>query len=241
MPGSRNSDVAGETGIVSKPKPNTTYVLEDGDSIDYLAFATGHFWKTIWGDPDNATLAEGRSHHNEVETGESVHIPALRVKTESRQTDLVHRFKRKGVPFELVYVVRTASGEILADCAYLLKVGSRRYEGKTDAQGSLRCMVVPTARQGELFVEPDKEGYPKSVRFVLAIGPTPPPKTIRGMQHRLTALGYRPGPVDGKKSDATTTAARLFKADQEMEVDDTMDDALADAIDQAYGALVAGR
>lgn len=224
----------------ASPKTNATHTVQEKDSTDYLSYATGHFWQTIWDHPDNSDLAGSRSHQNELEPGDTVFIPELRQKSETRQADLVHTFKRKGVPFEIVYVVRTVLGETLSDSDYVLQIGNSRYEGKTDGQGKLHAYVQPKARTGKLTVKVEKPGYPTHVDFQIEIGPTPPPNSVRGMKFRLAALGYAPGEINGDVDDASTSAAEFFLSDRTSDCAADFSAALAEEIDAAYQSMVTG-
>jgi hypothetical protein len=223
-----------------KPKPDTDHVVGQGDYTDYLAATTGHFWETIWNDPKNAGLSGEREHRNELVAGDVLYIPALRGKQENRGTDEIHRFKRKGVPFEIVYVVRSTGREVIGDAEYVLKIGNRTYKGLTDADGRLRCYIQPTARTGKLTITPEREGYPETMTFTLQIGPTPPNSTLIGRQTRLAALGYAVGVPSGDSTPESDRAIRSFRQNNGLDIDGGDDDAFADTLDAAYDALVAG-
>ena len=123
------------------PTQGGTWTVELGDTVDGIADRVGLFWETIWDDPKNATLKEERDHRNILLPGDEVYVPALREKTETRETDLVHTFKRKGVPIRIIYAVRDAEGNPFAAKEYVLKVGKRRYEGETDSDGKVDCYI----------------------------------------------------------------------------------------------------
>jgi peptidoglycan hydrolase-like protein with peptidoglycan-binding domain len=44
------------------------------------------------------------------------------------------------------------------------------------------------------------------------------------MQKRLTELGYKPGPVDGKPGPRTTNALKKFQHDHKLAVTGTLDE-----------------
>ncbi len=223
----------------NKPQAGQDHVVGTGDYTDYLAAVTGHFWETIWNDPKNASLKEDRAHRNELLEGDTLHIPALREKQESRETDLIHRFKRRGVPFEIVYVIRVG-GKVLPDAAYEIKVGARQYEGRTDSDGKLSCLIQPSARTGTLTFHPDEDGLPRSVTVDIKIGPTPPISSIIGRQTRLALLGYAVGTPDGRPSDMFDNAISTFRESASLDPDGGDDGAFLQALDSAFNDLVGG-
>lgn len=53
--------------------------------------------------------------------------------------------------------------------------------------------------------------------------PADTPMTVQEAQQRLVALGYRPGPVDGKSGPKTREALRLFQKDSGLKVTGSLD------------------
>lgn len=211
------------------------YIVEDGDSIDSIAEIHGHFWQTIWDLPENAALKAAREDRTILMPGDKVTIPALREKQEKRATDLVHRFKRKGVPARIIFAAAHQDGTVYADCAYRLKIGKRTYEGRTDAEGRVEVFVAPSARVGLLKLDVDIPGYESKPEWRLRIGTLYPLETIKGIQQRLNNLGYDCGEEDGDFGDRTKRALRAFQAAMGLDRTDAPDEPTRDALDTAHG------
>ena len=210
------------------------WIVEEGDSIDSIAYQTGHFWQTLWTLPANAELKAARANRTVLRIGDRVTVPDLRAKQESRKTDLVHRFVRKGVPAEMAFVVRDHSGAALAGRPYRLRVGSRLYQGQTDQDGGLRHAVIPIASQARLEIESGRADKPP-LSWTISIGRLHPPETILGLQQRLANLGYFTARQDGAISDRLKDAIRLFQASQGMPLDGAMTEDLVKAVDRIHG------
>ena len=77
------------------------YLAKEGDCVSSIAFERGLFWKTVWDDPQNADLKSRRRDPNVLKPGDIVHIPVLRLGSQSGATESRHRFVLKGVPAKL--------------------------------------------------------------------------------------------------------------------------------------------
>ncbi|MCR9219728.1 MAG: peptidoglycan-binding protein [Alphaproteobacteria bacterium] len=206
------------------------YEVKPGDGMASIAEKHGFFADTLWNLPENDALRDARESPEVLTPGDRVTIPDLRAKTETRQTDLVHRFKRKGVPVEIRFAVIGPDGTPFPGKSYRLTVGKRRYEGVTDADGALRHWVAPSAESGELVIDLDEEGYPQTLTRHLKIGFLQPVSEIAGCQARLQNLGYFDGAIDGALSDALTAAVADFQAAEGLPADGTLDGATREAL-----------
>lgn len=214
------------------------WTVERGDSIASIADLTGHFWQTIWNDPANEALKERRENPETLLPGDKVTIPPLRQKTESRETDLIHPFKRKGVPVKVVFTVaeQGPDGKVFADKAYTLQVGKRRYAGRTDQNGYLEHWVTPAAKNGKLVVDLDEDGYPPQFTWELGIGTLAPAATKTGAIDRLKNLGYGDFSADGNDEDSAALAVALkkFQADIGIDISGELDEPTIDALESAH-------
>jgi peptidoglycan hydrolase-like protein with peptidoglycan-binding domain len=75
-------------------------------------------------------------------------------------------------------------------------------------------MVTPAAA-------PTAETEPKARDAVSE--PAAKSMSIAELQHRLTELGYKPGPADGKSGQRTTNALKKFQQDHKLPATGTLD------------------
>lgn len=185
--------------------------MSPGESLAAIAWKTGHFWSTLWELPDNAALRTEREHPNVLLPGDQVTVPPLRLRSESRPIDARHRFRRRGVPARVGFVLRDAEGQPLAGKRYELEVEHQRHEGVTDGEGRIEHFVSPGALRGCLRIWPELPDYPEQVEQVIAIGRLEPVTSLRGVQARLIGLGYACGAIDGELGPRTRAAVRAFQ------------------------------
>lgn len=229
------SEQDGDAARAATPVGDGNYTVRPGDGMSSIAERHGFFADTLWNLPQNSALKSARKSAEVLLPGDKVHVPALRQKRESRPVDLVHQFKRKGVPVEIRFSVVEEGGRVFADKAYILSIGQRRYEGRTDAKGELHHWVSPAAHTGTLVVTLDEPGYPSKLVRELRIGHLQPVESIAGYQARLQNLGYYKGPVSGTETEATRAAIRRFQGAEELDATGEADRATLDALLARHG------
>lgn len=195
-----NPDEPIGTGPVGKGE----YVVKDGDSIESIAFDKGYFWETLWNHPDNAELKEIRKDRNILLPGDRVTLPAKTAKQEPAQTEMRHRFVRRGVPAYCALQL-FQDGEPRANQEYTLTVGEEVFTGVTDAEGKLKHPISPGATTGTLVIGPDRQEFP------LRFGKLDPITELSGIQKRLNNLGFPCGAPSGQLDDRTRAAIRAFQ------------------------------
>src|SRR6185437_1841277 len=177
---------------------------ELGDSILSIAADNGFFWETVWNHPENAQLKALRKDPTLIAPGDSVFVPDLSKKTETRGTDSRHSFKVKGVPAKLRIQLRVL-GEPRANEPYILNVDGTVFQGNTDGNGVVEQFIPPNAKGGELRLNGGKEVIP------VRIGYLNPIDTLSGVQQRLNNLGIYCGSEDGEMNDDTQASVRRFQ------------------------------
>lgn len=220
----------------AEPVGNGSRIVKAGDSIDSIAQETGHFWQTIWSHPDNAALKQARHSRTVLLPGDRVAIPPLRAKAEHGATDLVHRFTRKGVPAEIRFQVLDAEGKPQAGRNYVLRIGKRRYEGRTDSDGKLHHFVAPDGTDALLSVQMDPNDRTIVKTWQLNVSRLQPVNTVQGMQSRLNNLGYSCGQADGKMGLRTQAALIRFLEDESLPPANGYDGAAQDALRLRHGS-----
>lgn len=202
--------------------------VRQGECVISIASEVGHFWETIWNDPDNAELQQKRGAPHVLLAGDRLHIPPIRPQSTSAQSDQRHRFRRKGIPvaFEIVL---TENDEPLSGCSYVLVLeGAEAGEGTVGNDGVIRVPMAPGTREGELRVQVDsvERVYP------LLFGELDPPQTTSGALGRLQNLGY----TAADDEDAFSLGLKRFQKDHQLTDSGELDDATAAKLVEIHGS-----
>ncbi|WP_437332162.1 peptidoglycan-binding protein [Sorangium sp. So ce394] len=218
----------------AKPVGAGDRVVRAGDTTVLIAEESGHFWQTLWNHPANRELKAARKHPNVLFPGDRVTVPPISPKEIACETGKRHVFRRKGIPAEIAFQLKTQEGKVLVGRKYLLRIGKREYAGVTGADGTLRHFVEATARTGELIVWVRLRGLPETVSWTLAVGDLGPVNSLSGARGRLLALGY--AERQGSAMDEHLRAALIrFQTDQELTPTGEIDQATIEALERAYG------
>lgn len=196
----------------TSPVGQGEHVVRPGECVSSIAKATGHFWEKLWNDPANAEVKQVRQDPHVLLPGDRVTVPPIEPKREPGQTELRHRFKRRGEPGILRMVIKDMD-EPRANQPYVLKIGERELRGFTDPNGRLEQPIPSGAKQATLIVGEgdDQEEYD------LNLGSLDPIDSISGVQARLDNLGYDVGPADGVIGNKTIAAIEKFCGDHDIE------------------------
>jgi hypothetical protein len=238
------------------------HTVRRGECINSIAAKYGFFWETIWNHGPNGGLKDSRPNADHLYPGDVLVIPALREKQESRSTEQKHRFRRKGVPIELVLrilkdpaehrvialepeendagnyddapkvIEEEADPEPEANEAYELVIDRQTFTGSTDGDGVLKASIPPTARRGRLTL---RKGQDDERVLVLKLGDMDPPDEPAGAAKRLMNLGYRCRP-DDELSSGLRAAIRSFQTDHGIDETGELDDKTRDALVEAHGS-----
>lgn len=128
------------------------HIVRAGECVSSIAKQTGHFWETIWNDAANSELKSIRKQPNVLLEGDRITVPALRPKEESGQTEMRHRFRRRGEPSHLRIRVLDQDKPMAGMPFKLIIDNSQTIEGMTDAEGVLDVPIPGNAKKGELCV-----------------------------------------------------------------------------------------
>lgn len=213
------------------PVGDGEHLVQQGECISSIAENAGHFWETIWDDAANSELRQARQDPNVLLPEDRVHVPPLREKWESRQTEMRHRFRRRGWPEMLRFRV-LRDDEPRGNQPYTLAVDGRETTGVTDANGNLSHPIAPDARRAVLRVgtEPDVD------RFEFALGAIDPIDAISGVQGRLRNLGFDVGPIDGVWGPRSEAALRQYQVKRGLKGSGRADELTRQKLKEDYGS-----
>lgn len=203
------------------------HTVEQGECVGSVAYQRGFFWETIWNHASNSQLKQLRRDPNVLQPGDVLFIPERQEKQENGQTEMRHRFRRRGTPSRL-RVRLLWDGQPRAHLAYVIDVDGQLLEGETDADGWLDHSIPPDARSGRLILHYGAEEYPFQLGSVDPVGST------SGVQQRLRNLGLYGGSTDGQMNDETRGAVAAFQARENLQATGEVDDATRDALRRAH-------
>lgn len=223
--------MSSETSNSTGPIGSGEYVVRPGDCIESIAQRHGHFWETIWNDPNNQEVKDARKSPNVLRPDDRLFIPELRINQVDGATEQRHRFKRKGVPSKLRVRVMQL-GKPRANVPYRLVLDGTPHEGETDADGWVEAPIPPDAQRGELTV--GKDQLDKQV-FQLELGQMDPVTEIAGLQKRLKNLGYA-CEMTGNLDDQTRSAIGAFQKSVDLEDTGEPDQQTRDKLLEVHGS-----
>lgn len=238
------------------------HIVRQGECISSIADRYGFFWETIWNDAGNAELKEKRKNPDLLLPGDRLVIPEKRRKEESGATEERHRFRRIGVPIELVVrilkdrsewgayghdpddndddsyndapapVESRGDPEPEANEPYSLEVEGETLEGTTDGDGVLRERIQPKARRGRLVLRRGKQDE----RVIdLLLGQMDPVSEPIGAAKRLCNLGYRCR-LETKLSESIAAALKAFQADHGLDETGRLEKDTQDKLISVHGS-----
>ena len=209
----------------------------EGDCLASIAARHGFSdAKAIHEHPDNAELRRLRPNFNVLARGDQVVIAERTLKDAEAPTGASTRFKVKLPEVELRVRLLDDTDEPFADQRFRLVTTATTIDGTTDGDGHVRARIPAGLTSAELWLwldDPDSE-TPDS-GFQLQIGSLAPVSALRGVQARLTSLGYWCGAVDDRIGPRTRHALRAFPARHALTISGEPDDATRTTLVEAQG------
>jgi hypothetical protein len=184
--------------------------VSDGESIASIAKDNGYLWNTIWDHPGNAALKAKRRNPNQLVAGDEVFLPDKGGKSVSKPVDGKHRFTRKGEPTRFKLKLTTL-GEARSNERYTLTFGEQVIHGTTDGEGRIEHFIPGETKSATLMLSKGKEIY------AIALGQLDPLDELRGVQQRLSNLGYACD-ASNELDDQTRAALAKFQAREKLPV-----------------------
>lgn len=207
------------------------HVVKSGQCVASIARDSGHFWQTIWDDPNNAEIKSVRRQPNVLLPGDRLFVPPIRRKDEPGATEMRHRFVRRGEPSHLK--LRVMDEDVpRGNQPYKLVVDEKQtITGFTDTDGKLDVPIPGNARKGVLEVGEAPDLY----RAVLNLGGLDPVSNWRGVQARLKNMGFECEET-GEKDEQTMDALNEFRAANGLPRADEIDDATRSELERKHGS-----
>lgn len=198
--------------------------------------------ETIWDHPNNADLKNLRNP-DILYPGDLIFVPALEKKQESCDTEAHFCFQVSRLWDTFQVQLLEGTGKPIAGKSYVLKLGSQKFTGTTDANGWVRQDNIDPNVNREATLELPELG----LIFGIGLGNLNPGQEnspeetagyddgLSGVQMRLANLGYTPGNTGGVMDSVTQSAITMF---QTFEMDLPSDQATGTLTDDTRDAIM---
>jgi hypothetical protein len=220
----------------SEIPPELHHLVQPGECIVQLAFLHGLLPEMLWQYPANEHLRREGRVQEILTPGETVVIPAPRIRPLPAAIDTRLRLQCATAMIEIPLRFFDRFDEPRSHVPYMMRllVGDDLFDvraGETDDSGCVHQVAPPdvTTVEVTLGTDADRELYE------LFVGDLDPLETLRGVQGRLDNLGY-PCPLDGKPGEETRAALRAFQEDSDLTVTGEIDDATLSKLEERHGS-----
>jgi putative peptidoglycan binding protein len=200
------------------------YVVKQGDCILSIAKDFGFFWETLWNDPQNASLKQLRKDPNVLLTGDVVYIRDKQIKEESKPTDALASFVRKGTPAQLRLQLLDRNQQPRANLQYTLVIDGKSQGGTSDSNGWINETMPPNAKKADLIVV--DQGVPE--KYAMGLGTVDPITVTTGVEQRLKNLGH-------STTSGLSQAVKSFQKKYGLPVTGDPDDATREKLKSIHG------
>jgi hypothetical protein len=214
------------------PGAGVDHRVDQGQSIDSLAYEYGHAGDTLWDHPRNQKLDKQRGDSRVLFPGDVVHVPAIRpAMFDTAETGRRHTYRRKDYPSLLRFRPMILGQDAPNARFEVWKDGVVIGSGVTNSHGDVECEVVPDEAGLEVrvwFGEIVKE-------YAIAFRALDPIEETRGVQQRLAGLGFYAGAIDGEAGPLTERAIAEFRMSCGIHEGEGITDQVRDAIHTIFG------
>lgn len=204
-----------------KEAASTSHTASGEEDMPKIACDQGfQDWRTIFEDDENDALREQRPNPDQLAKDDAVTIPGKDAEPEIKRTGQLHVFALAPEPVEKLRL------RIDSDVGftYELEVAGQMFRGTKSAGAIIEHQIPRDATSGTLAVLHEGDSEEEERRFELKIGALEPVETDRGVQARLTNLGFDTQGVDGKIGTKTKSALERFQRFAGLEVTGEADD-----------------
>ena len=200
----------------------------NNDSLTSIARSNGYLWSTIWDYGKNAALKQKRPNPNQLVPGDEVVLPPKGDKSVSKPTDACHHFKLKGEPTRLKFQL-LCLGEPRANIRYTINYNGTVVHGSTDGDGTIDEPLDGKVQSVQLLLPNTEESYQ------IAVGALEPVSQLRGVQQRLSNLGYDCPSTSGTMDESTRKAIAAFQKAEKQPETGQADAATCALLEQKHG------
>jgi hypothetical protein len=204
----------------TKPPADGKHIVQDGEWVGNIAMKFGYTdWKNdVWMHGNNAELRKKHPDPRILAVNDVLYIPPWQEKKESCATEQRHKFKLKA-PTEILRIrLLDPHNKPFKNEEYALELrfspgggNFKQQKTKTDADGILNETIPSTTYAGDLRLPRLNQSIKLRFGFLTPMDTGDPQLLFRGAQQRLRAIGFDPGPIDGKNSPATQGAIKSFQ------------------------------
>ena len=205
-----------------------TVTVGQNDSLTSISRSNGYLWRTVWDYGKNGALRQKRPQPNQLVPGDEVVLPPKGDKSVSKPTDALHKFKFKGEPARLKFQLM-CMGEPRANLRYTLSYGDQVIHGTTDGEGKLDEPLDGKVQSAQLLLPDSGESYQ------IAVGALEPVQQLRGVQQRLSNLGYDCPSTSGELDSSTQKAIAAFQKAEKLQETGQADAATCARLEQRHG------
>jgi hypothetical protein len=206
-----------------------------GEYLSLIALRYGVPWKKIWDDARNKDLRVRRKTPNILNPGDRIFVPEIELRHEECQTEKRHVFKQHRSKNKIRLVVRDEWGEPIPGLQYIVHIKDQAsIKGKTENDGLVQADVPEHINKVQVVL-PDLGEV-----LELKVGALDPISHLKGVQQRLTNLGFDPGPIDGVFGPRTRRALLAFQGWANLKQTGLADRETRKEIEKRYEGLSRG-
>jgi hypothetical protein len=209
--------------------------VAEGEYLSLIAIKYGIPWRKIWDDPKNRNLRDRRKTPNILNPGDMLFIPEIGLRYEKCQSEQLHVFKLDIKKYQVRLVIRDEWGEPIPDLRYVVQIMDQtEVEGKTTTDGIIQADVSENINSVKVIL-PDLQEV-----LNLDVGHLDPISHLKGVQQRLTNLGFHSGPIDGVFGPRTRRALLAFQGWTNLQQNGMADQKTREELEKRYEGFSRG-